>query len=181
MEVIETGFKDLLLIKPTIFGDNRGYFYESFNAADFAKNTGLGVNFIQDNQSLSKKGVLRGLHFQCPPYSQDKLVRVFAGSVLDVVVDLRKSEPTFGKSYTVVLTGENHLQLFVPKGFAHGFATLEDQTVFAYKCSELYHKESEGCILWNDQDLKIDWQIENPIISEKDKLGEKFVNYSSPF
>ncbi|HEX4886938.1 MAG TPA: dTDP-4-dehydrorhamnose 3,5-epimerase [Luteibaculaceae bacterium] len=181
MEIIETGFDQLWLIKPTIFGDSRGYFYESYNQEVFRNKTGLDINFVQDNQSLSKKGVVRGLHFQHPPRCQDKLVRVLQGSVLDVVVDLRKDQPTYGKHYSVELTGENHLQLFVPQGFAHGFSTLEDGTIFAYKCSDVYAKESEGCILWNDPQLGIDWQIENPVISEKDTKGEPFSQFVSPF
>lgn len=181
MQIIETGFKDLFLIKPTIFGDHRGYFYESFNAKQFSAHTGLNPNFIQDNQSFSSKGVLRGLHLQLPPYTQDKLVRVLTGSVLDVVVDLRKNEPTYGKSYTVKLTAENHLQLFVPKGFAHGFSTLEDNTIFVYKCTDYYHKETEDCILWNDPALEIDWKISDPKISEKDTKGKLLVNFDSPF
>ncbi len=181
MEIITTGFKDLLLIQPTVFGDNRGYFFESYNAKAFQEKTGLNINFIQDNESMSKAGVVRGLHFQNPPFAQDKLVRVFTGSVLDVVVDLRKSEPTYGQVFSHVLSGENKLQLFVPKGFAHGFATLEDNTVFAYKCSAFYNKAEEDCILWNDENLNIDWQISNPTISDKDLTGKKFVTFESPF
>ncbi len=181
MQVIETGFKDLFLIKPTIFGDHRGYFYESFNKQTFEQKTGLNIDFIQDNQSFSSRGVLRGLHFQTPPYTQDKLVRVLSGKVLDVVVDLRTEEPTYGKSYVVELSGENHLQLFVPKGFAHGFSTLEDDTVFVYKCTDYYHKDSEGCILWNDPTLNINWQLDEPKISDKDRDGNLFVNFKSPF
>ncbi|MES2628971.1 MAG: dTDP-4-dehydrorhamnose 3,5-epimerase [Bacteroidota bacterium] len=181
MEIIETGFNALFLIKPTIFGDHRGYFYESFNARTFEEKTGLNVSFVQDNQSYSSKGVLRGLHYQDAPYTQDKLVRVLSGSVLDVVVDLRKEEPTYGQSYAIELSAENHLQLFVPKGFAHGFSTLEDDTIFVYKCSDYYHKASEGCILWNDPSLAIDWKLDNPVISEKDRDGELFVNFKSPF
>lgn len=181
MQVIETGFKDLILIKPTIFGDSRGYFYESFNAKTFEEKTGIHAEFVQDNQSMSSKGVLRGLHFQNPPFAQDKLVRVLSGSVLDVVVDLRKDQATYGQSYCVELNAENHLQLFVPKGFAHGFSTLEDNTIFMYKCSDYYNKASEGCILWNDATLNIDWKVENPLISEKDKEGEAFVTFVTPF
>lgn len=181
MQIIETGFKDLILFKPTIFGDHRGYFYESFNSNTFFEKTGLQLDFVQDNQSMSSKGVLRGLHFQNPPYTQDKLVRVLSGSVLDVVVDLRTTEPTYLQSFIVELTGENHLQLLVPKGFAHGFATLEDNTLFLYKCTEYYKKESEDCILWNDPSLNIDWQLPQPIISDKDKEGKLIVNFKSPF
>jgi len=181
MQLINTGFRDLFLIQPTIFGDHRGYFFESFNARDFSHKTGLTIDFVQDNESMSKAGVVRGLHFQKPPFTQDKLVRVLTGSVLDVVVDLRKDEPTYGKVFSQVLSGENKLQLFVPKGFAHGFATLQDQTVFSYKCSDFYNKDAEDSILWNDPDLAIDWQIKEATVSEKDRNGKKFVTFESPF
>ncbi len=181
MELINTGFRDLYIIKPTVFGDNRGYFFESFNARSFSEKTGLNLNFVQDNESMSKAGVVRGLHFQKPPFTQDKLVRVLSGSVLDVVLDLRKDEPTYGKVFTHILSGENKLQLFVPKGFAHGFATLEDNTVFAYKCSDFYNKAEEDSVLWNDTDLNIDWMVENATVSDKDLNGKKFVNFESPF
>ncbi len=181
MQLIDTGFKDLYLIKPTIFGDHRGYFYESFNTKLFAEKTGLNLDFVQDNQSFSSRGVLRGLHFQEPPYTQDKLVRVLTGSVLDVVVDLRTDQPTYGQVYAVELSAENHLQLFVPKGFAHGFSTLEDDTIFVYKCTDYYYKASEDCILWNDPTLNIDWQLDTPTISDKDRDGKLFVNFKSPF
>lgn len=181
MEIIETGFKDLLLIKPQVFGDQRGYFLESFNEKKFKALTGIDVNFVQDNESLSQANVVRGLHFQKPPYAQDKLVRVVNGAVLDVVVDLRKSEPTYGKSYAIELNEDNKWQLFVPKGFAHGFATLTDDTRFLYKCSEFYAPESEDSILWNDKAFNIDWRVEDPILSEKDKKGRNFEGFVSPF
>lgn len=181
MTIHKTAFKDLLEIQPTVFGDKRGYFFESFNQQNWLEQTGLEVNFIQDNQSFSSKGVLRGLHFQAPPFAQDKLVRVVTGSVLDVVVDIRKDQPTYGQSFQVVLSAEKQNQLFVPKGFAHGFLTLEDETIFAYKCSNYYNKASEGCIAWNDPTIGIDWQINNPLVSEKDQLGEAFSQFSSPF
>ena len=181
MTIHKTAFKDLLEIQPTVFGDKRGYFFESFNQENWLKNTGLAVDFVQDNQSFSSQGVLRGLHFQAPPFAQDKLVRVITGSVLDVVVDIRKDQPTYGQSFAVVLSSEKQNQLFVPKGFAHGFLTLEDNTIFAYKCSNYYSKESEGCIAWNDASLNIDWKIEKPLVSEKDQLGEAFSQFKSPF
>ena len=181
MELINTGFRDLYLIKPTVFGDHRGYFFESFNEREFTEKTGLQISFVQDNESMSKAGVVRGLHFQKPPYTQDKLVRVLSGSVLDVVLDLRKNEPTYGQVFTHTLSGENKLQLFVPKGFAHGFATLEDNTVFAYKCSDFYNKAEEDAVLWNDEDLNIDWLVKEATISDKDRNGKKFVTFESPF
>ncbi len=181
MTITPTPFKDLIEVQPTVFGDSRGYFFESFNQEKWNKETGIPVDFVQDNQSLSSQGVLRGLHFQTPPFAQDKLVRVVTGSVLDVVVDLRKAQPTYGQSFSVVLSSEKQNQLFVPKGFAHGFLTLEEQTIFAYKCSNYYNKESEGCILWNDKDLAIDWKIDNPLVSEKDAMGKAFHLFQSPF
>jgi dTDP-4-dehydrorhamnose 3,5-epimerase len=181
MEVIDTGIKGLLLLQPKVFGDDRGYFYESYNHRLFRELSGLDIEFVQDNQSKSKKDVVRGLHFQKPPYAQDKLVRVLQGSVLDVAVDLRKESETYGKVYSVVLSAANHLQLFVPKGFAHGFATLEDDTVFVYKCSDYYNKASEDCILWNDPSLQVPWDISQAIVSDKDREGKFFVNFESPF
>ncbi|MFN5794170.1 MAG: dTDP-4-dehydrorhamnose 3,5-epimerase [Bacteroidota bacterium] len=180
MEIIETGIKDLVVIKPRVFRDDRGYFFESFNRSklDFLGND---LEFVQDNQSLSQKDVLRGLHFQNPPYAQAKLVSVIQGSVLDVAVDIRKQSPTYGKSFSIVLDGIDKSQLFIPAGFAHGFKTLENNTIFFYKCSNYYNKESEGCLLWNDPNLNINWDIENPILSEKDKTGEFFDSFISNF
>lgn len=180
MEFIKTGFNDLWVIKPRIFGDERGYFLESYNAAVF-KTNGIHYDFVQDNQSKSRKGVLRGLHFQVPPYAQGKLVSVIQGSVLDVAVDLRKSEPTFGKHFAIKLTGREKTMVFVPPGFAHGFASLEDDTIFAYKCTANYNKEAEDAILWNDPELNIDWGIQDPVISEKDAQAKLFSSYNSPF
>jgi len=179
MNIIQTEFRDLYIIEPSIFEDDRGYFFESFNYEKFTKETSLTINFVQDNESMSNKGVLRGLHLQISPKSQAKLVRVVSGSVNDVVVDLRKEEPTFGKYFKIHLSAENNRQLFIPSGFAHGFLSLQDNTKFLYKCSDFYSKEHEFTIIWNDTDLKIDWQIENPIISEKDENGinfETFIN-----
>ncbi len=180
MEIIKTSIEGLLIIKPDVFKDERGYFFESYNKERFAKE-GLTMNFVQDNESKSSKGVLRGLHFQKPPYAQGKLVRVVKGSVMDVAVDLRKDSPTYGKWESVVLSEDNKLQFWIPEGFAHGFVTLEDETVFNYKCTNIYNKESEGSLLWNDPDINIDWNIENPILSEKDKVSPLFKNFETPF
>ncbi len=180
MEILETKIKDLLIIKPRVFEDPRGYFFESYNKDVFTKHQIL-VDFIQDNQSLSHRGVLRGLHFQSPPFAQGKLVRVITGAVLDVAVDIRKNSPTYGEHVTIELTEENKTMFYIPTGFAHGFATLRDNTIFSYKCTQTYHKESEGTVLWNDLDLKIDWQLQNPLLSEKDMNGTIFKSFQSPF
>lgn len=181
MKVIDTGFKDLILIEPTIFSDERGYFYESFNEKTWKEKVGTVPTFVQDNESLSHQGVLRGLHFQKEPFSQGKLVRVVKGSVLDVAVDLRKDSPTYGEHYKVELSGANKKQLYVPEGFAHGFLNLEDSTIFSYKCTHFYNKESEDGLLWNDPELNINWGIKNPVLSEKDQYYKKFVNLTPPF
>ncbi|MBA4056402.1 MAG: dTDP-4-dehydrorhamnose 3,5-epimerase [Marivirga sp.] len=169
MKLIETGFTGLYILEPIVFEDARGYFMESFNVRTLI-NAGLEANFIQDNQSFSVEGVLRGLHYQNVPYAQTKLVRVLSGSILDVVVDLRKDEPTFGKNYTVELSSENKRQLYVPKGFAHGFSVLSGSAEILYKCDNYYNREAEGGLLYNDPVLGIDWGIpENKIIlSDKD-------------
>ena len=180
MEIIETGIKDLVVIKPKVFRDDRGYFFESFNRSKLDV-LGNDLEFVQDNQSLSQKDVLRGLHFQNPPYAQAKLVSVIQGSVLDVAVDIRKESPTYGKSFSIILDGIDKNQLFIPVGFAHGFKTLENNTIFFYKCTNYYNKESEGCLLWNDPDLIINWDIENPILSEKDKIWQLFDTFVSNF
>ena len=180
MEIIKTSIEGLLIIKPNVFNDERGYFFESYNKERLAKE-GIAIDFVQDNESKSAKGVLRGLHFQKPPYAQGKLVRVIKGSVMDVAVDLRKDSPTYGKWESVVLNEENKLQFWIPEGFAHGFVTLEDDTIFAYKCTNVYNKESEGSILWNDPDINIEWNIKNPILSEKDKISPLFKNFETPF
>ncbi len=180
MEVIETGIQDLLILKPKIFEDPRGYFFESYNRNAFL-NAGINVDFVQDNQSLSQKGVLRGLHFQNPPYDQGKLVRVINGSVLDIGVDIRKNSPTYGKHYSVILDGREKLMFWVPSGFAHGFLTLEDDTIFAYKCTNFYNKASEVSIAFNDPDLGINWGIDHPILSDKDREGIAFSSFKSPF
>ena len=169
-----------MIIKPDIFADDRGYFFESFNHEKFL-DAGLDLKFVQDNESKSKKGVLRGIHFQAPPFAQGKLVRVIKGSVLDVAVDIRKNSPTYGKWESVVLSGENKLMYWIPAGFAHGFITLEDDTIFFYKCTNAYNKASEGSIIWSDPDLSIDWGVSEPQVSEKDKLSPGFKDFVSPF
>ena len=180
MNITKTDIEGLIIIEPQIFKDSRGAFFESWNAKKF-KQLGISEDFVQDNQSVSSKGVLRGLHFQNPPYAQAKLVRVIEGSVLDVAVDLRKNSTTYGMHVSVILSGQNNKSFFIPKGFAHGFLSLEDNTVFNYKCSDYYNKESEGSLLWNDEDLKIDWQIDNPLISEKDLQADLFKNFKTKF
>jgi len=167
MEIIKSEIPDVLIIKPDIFQDERGYFFESYNETKF-REYGIAAHFVQDNESKSQKGVLRGLHFQRPPYAQGKLVRVMKGSVLDVAVDLRHNSPWFGKSVSIVLSESNKWMYWIPEGFAHGFLTLEDNTVFFYKCTHLYQKSAEGSIRWNDPDLNIDWGSANPVLSEKD-------------
>lgn len=180
MKIIETSLSGLFIIEPKVFKDERGYFYEAYNQRLFEEK-GITDNFVQDNQSLSQKNVIRGLHFQHPPYAQAKLVRVIKGAVLDVVVDIRKNSPTYGKTFLIELTEDNFLMLYIPIGFAHGFATLEDHTIFAYKCSAFYNKSSEDTILWNDPTLNIQWNIKNPVLSEKDKVGKRFDEFVSPF
>ena len=170
MNVIKTDIEGVVIIEPRIFNDERGYFFESFSERDFF-NEVREVRFVQDNESKSQYGVLRGLHFQKPPYSQSKLVRVIKGAVLDVAVDIRKGSPTFGKHVAVELTEDNHRQFFVPRGFAHGFSVLTPEVIFQYKCDNFYAPQSEGAIAWNDPDLGIDWRIpeDKVILSEKDK------------
>lgn len=171
MEVIKTEIDGVVIIEPKIFGDERGYFFESFNAAEFARKVGVNTVFVQDNESKSKYGVLRGLHFQKGEFAQSKLVRVVEGRVIDVAVDIRRGSPTFGKHVAVELSKENKRQLFIPRGFAHGFAVLSEEAVFQYKCDNLYAPDHEGAIAWNDPKIGIDWQIrpEDAILSEKDR------------
>jgi dTDP-4-dehydrorhamnose 3,5-epimerase len=180
MEITQTDLEGLLIIKPRIFTDERGYFFESWNKETFSK-AGIPTDFIQDNQSMSKQGVLRGLHFQAPPHAQAKLVRVIRGAVLDVAVDIRKKSPTYGKHVAIELSEENQLFFYIPEGFAHGFLTLEPDTIFSYKCSRLYNKNSEDCLLWNDPYLAISWNTTDPIVSEKDKEGKPFRKLQSLF
>ena len=169
MEVRNTPIDGVVIIEPRIFRDGRGYFFESFSERDFSSLV-REVNFVQDNESRSSYGVVRGLHFQKPPFSQSKLVRVVSGRVLDVAVDIRRGSPTFGRHVAVELSGENHLQFFIPRGFAHGFAVLSDEAVFQYKCDSFYAPQSEGAIAWDDPDLGIDWHIpaDKVILSAKD-------------
>ena len=183
MEVIKTGIEGVLIIEPKVFGDERGYFFESFNVREFKEKTGIKVNFVQDNESKSRYGVLRGMHFQLPPYTQSKLVRVVKGQVLDVVVDIRKGSPTYGKYEMCELTEENHRQFFVPKGMAHGFAVLSEEAIFQYKCDDFYHPEAEGAIAWNDPEIAINWPISlaDVILSEKDKHHPLLKEFDSPF
>ena len=170
MNIVETEIKGVFIIEPKVFGDNRGYFFESFSQREFESVIGP-VTFVQDNQSKSSYGVVRGLHFQKPPHAQAKLVRVVKGKVLDVAVDLRKDSPTFGKYIAVELSDENNRQVFIPKGFAHGFSVLSEEAVFQYKCDEYYAPESEAAIAWDDQDLNIDWKVptEDVVLSAKDR------------
>lgn len=180
MEVIKTTLEGLLVIKPRIFVDERGYFFESWSKQSFAE-VGLNLDFVQDNQSLSSKGVLRGLHFQNPPYAQGKLVRVIKGSVLDIAVDIRKDSPTYGQHFSIELTEKNKTIVWIPPGFAHGFLTLKDNTIFTYKCTGVYNKESEGALLWNDKDLNINWKVNDPLVSEKDLVAGNFKDFVSKF
>ena len=183
MNVIKTDIEGPLVIEPRIFGDSRGYFFESFNAQAFREATGLDISFVQDNESFSHYGVVRGLHFQHPPYAQSKLVRCVKGRVLDVAVDIRRGSPTYGRYVTCELTGENHRQFFVPKGFAHGFAVLSDEALFQYKCDEFYHPEAEGALMWNDPDIAIEWPLpaDRIELSAKDRNHPRLQAFESPF
>ena len=170
MEVIKTNIEGVVIIEPRIFRDDRGYFFESFSQRDFQEKV-CNTVFVQDNESKSSYGVLRGLHFQKPPYAQSKLVRVIKGAVLDVAVDIRKGSPTFGQHVAVELTEDNHRQFFIPRGFAHGFSVLTDEVIFQYKCDNFYAPQSEGALAWDDPDLGIDWRIptDKVLLSEKDR------------
>lgn len=183
MIAIETKLEGCLLLNPKVIEDERGYFYESFNQKVLNSFLNYDVNFVQDNQTYSTKGVLRGLHFQQGEFSQAKLVRVTKGKVLDVVVDLRLKSKTYGQSYSIVLSDENHKQLFVPRGFAHGFVVLSKTAIFQYKCDNYYNKESEGGIIFNDIDLNIDWSLPSNklILSQKDLELDNFKNQSFSF
>lgn len=174
MNVIKTEIDGVLIIEPRIFNDGRGYFFEAYSRREFEALV-RKVDFVQDNESRSSYGVVRGLHFQKPPYSQSKLVRVISGTVLDVAVDIRKGSPTFGRHVAVELSGDNHRQLFIPRGFAHGFAVLSNEAVFQYKCDSFYAPQSEGAIAWDDPDLGIDWRIppERVVLSEKDRHHDR--------
>lgn len=179
MEVSELALKGIIELRPRVFEDERGYFFESYNEKAFTDH-GIDVQFVQDNQSFSVAGVVRGLHFQAPPFAQGKLVRVISGRVLDVVVDIRKDSPTYGHSLSVELTGSEQKMLYIPPGFAHGFSVLED-AIFQYKCSNLYHKASEMGIHPLDSDLGIAWNVTTPVVSEKDLELPSFQNFNSPF
>jgi dTDP-4-dehydrorhamnose 3,5-epimerase len=176
MEFKRTAIADVILIQPTIFGDDRGYFFESFHQKEFNDFIGSEISFVQDNESLSSKGVLRA-----PPHAQGKLVRVVKGSVLDVALDIRKSSPTYGQHVSFVLSEQNKTQAYIPEGFAHGFVTLEDHTIFQYKCTDWYNPSSEGSIFWNDPALKIQWEETSPILSAKDKTGILLADFNTPF
>jgi len=172
MRFIETNLKGCFVLEPTIFADDRGYFMESFNQKTFNEGIGQSVTFVQDNQSFSSRGVLRGLHYQCGEHAQAKLVRVLSGEVLDIAVDIRPDSQTYGEIFTILLSAKNQKQLFIPKGFAHGFIVVSDTATFFYKCDNLYHKQSEGGIIYNDPTLKIDWGMPEVefVISDKDKV-----------
>lgn len=182
MPFIKTPIEDLLVFEPDVFGDSRGYFFESYNKKTFTKN-GIELDFVQDNQSCSQYGVIRGLHYQLNPYAQAKLIRVLAGTILDVAVDIRKGSPTFGKKFSIELSAENKKQLFLPAGFAHGFSVLSDQAEVLYKCDSFYNKESERGILYNDPSLNIDWIIPagKEIISDKDSKLPLFADCKNNF
>lgn len=182
MEVVETNIEGVIIIEPRIFKDDRGYFFESSSQREFEEKV-CKTTFVQDNESKSGYGVLRGLHFQKPPFAQSKLVRVIKGAVLDVAVDIRKGSPTFGQYVSVELTGDNHRQFFIPRGFAHGFSVLSEEVIFQYKCDNFYSPQSEGAIAWNDPDLNIDWRIpvEEVILSEKDSKHPKLKDLQCVF
>ncbi len=182
MEVIRTKIDGVVIIEPKVFKDDRGYFFESFSQREFNEKV-RSIEFVQDNESMSSYGVVRGLHFQKPPFCQSKIVRCVRGRVLDVAVDIRKGSPTYGQHVAVELTEENHRQFFVPRGFAHGFAVLSETAIFQYKCDSFYAPQSEGSIIWNDLDIGIDWQIpaEKAILSPKDLKHPMLKDYDTPF
>ncbi len=182
MNIVNTAIPGIKILEPQIFEDSRGYFFESFSQKVFSKAV-KDITFVQDNESKSSYGVLRGLHFQVPPFAQAKLVRVIEGRVLDVAVDIRKGSPTYGKWVSCELSEENHRQLFIPKGFAHGFSVLSDTAIFQYKCDEFYNHQSEGAIIWNDPQLHIDWKLPSSdvVLSDKDKSNPLFSEFDSPF
>jgi len=180
LTIEETELMGLYIIEPKVFEDDRGYFFESYNQKRFAEHD-LNLNFIQDNQSKSCKNVLRGLHFQNPPSAQGKLIQVIKGSVLDVAVDIRKNSETYGQHVTVILSESNKKMMYISVGFAHGFLTMEDETIFSYKCTNFYDPSLESSILWDDPELNIDWKIETPILTEKDKYAQRFNKFDSQF
>lgn len=180
MKVIKTPIEGLLVIEPNVFYDDRGYFFESFNSKKY-EDAGLNFNFVQDNVSKSNRGTLRGLHYQVGEHAQGKLCQVLLGEVLDVAVDIRFGSPTFGKYFSRLLSEKNRTQLWMPPGFAHGFSVLSEEAIFSYKCTSYYNKESERCIIFDDVDLNIDWQIDSPTISDKDRLGKRFKEIEKDF
>ncbi|MBU2445755.1 MAG: dTDP-4-dehydrorhamnose 3,5-epimerase [Bacteroidetes bacterium] len=180
MKISKTPIEGLLVVEPDVFKDSRGYFYESYNSKKYI-DLGDKINFVQDNISNSKHGTVRGLHYQVGDNAQGKLCQVLKGRVLDVAVDIRFGSPTFGKYFSIELSEHNHLQFWMPPGFAHGFSVLSDEAIFSYKCTAFYDKASERCIMYNDKDLHIDWVIEIPIVSEKDKQGMKFSEIERDF
>jgi dTDP-4-dehydrorhamnose 3,5-epimerase len=180
LKKIDTSIKDLFIIEPDIFKDTRGYFYESYSEKKY-NDLGLHFNFVQDNISKSRFGTIRGLHYQVGDYAQGKLCQVLCGAVLDVAVDIRHGSPTFGKYFSVELSSDNNLQLWIPPGFAHGFSVLSETALFKYKCTNYYNKEAERCILYNDMELGINWNVKNPIISDKDQLGKNFNSIDKDF
>jgi len=180
MKVSKTNIEGLLLIEPDLFSDGRGYFFESYNKEKYAE-IGLDINFVQDNISQSKKGTVRGLHYQVGDKAQGKLCQVISGKVLDVAVDIRFGSPTFGKHYAHVLNSEKKMQIWIPAGLAHGFSVLSDEAIFSYKCTNYYSKDHERAILYNDSELNIDWQVENPVVSEKDLKAKKFNEIDKDF
>ncbi|WP_421160977.1 dTDP-4-dehydrorhamnose 3,5-epimerase [Aeromonas dhakensis] len=181
MNIINTKIPDVKIIEPKVFGDERGFFFESFNQQEFEEAIGYSVKFVQDNHSRSSKGVLRGLHYQLPPCAQGKLVRCVVGEVFDVAVDIRSKSSTFGQWVGVHLSAENKRQFWIPEGFAHGFVTLSETAEFLYKTTNYYHYESEGAIMWNDPDLNIEWPVEGALLSEKDKKAQPFLQLKKVF
>ena len=183
MNVIQTHIDGVVIIEPKVFGDNRGYFFESYNDREFKEKTGYDIVFVQDNESKSRYGVVRGLHFQMPPFAQSKLVRVVKGAALDVAVDIRRGSPTYGQHVSVEITEENHRQVFIPKGFAHGFSVLSEEVIFQYRCDAFYNPQSEGALAWDDPDLNIDWKVpsDQVLLSEKDLHHTQFKNFETPF
>jgi dTDP-4-dehydrorhamnose 3,5-epimerase len=181
MKFEKTDIEGLIVINPLKIEDERGYFFESFRKTRFEEIIGSSIAFLQENESCSKVGTIRGLHFQNPPFAQGKLVRVPKGRVLDVVVDIRKGSPTYGKHFSIELSSENAKQLWIPEGFAHGFAALEEGSILSYKCTDVYNKESEGSLLWSDPEIGIDWNIEDPIVSEKDQISPNLSEFETKF
>jgi len=180
LKKIETPIPDLFILEPKVFNDERGFFFESYSEINY-EDVGIKEKFVQDNISKSNYGTIRGLHYQVGKFEQGKLCQVILGKVLDVAVDIRYGSPTFGKSFAVELSAEKHNQLWIPQGFAHGFSVLSEEAIFLYKCTNTYNKESERCIVYNDEDLSINWQVKNPIISSKDILGNSFNSIKKDF